>query len=244
MRVLSLLSIALLATGLVFAADDPGSGPASGAESGAEVVNKFMAATAEQETAMRGVSMQVDISAEVPKLQKQGKLHALRNISKLGKITYNALGFIGDKAVKNEVIARFLNADTESQTGQDISISPKNYKFKFKGLQQYEGQDAYLFQLSPRKKRVGLFKGDLWIDPQTYMPIRESGRFVKSPSIFLKKIEFVRTYQLKDGLALPQCLESRLQTRIFGPVNLTISYTNFSRETGSDLAASAVSSVQ
>jgi hypothetical protein len=68
------------------------------------------------------------------------------------------------------------------------------------------------------------------------MPVRESGRFVKSPSIFLKKIEFVRTYNLKEGVAVPQHLESKLETRIFGPVNLSIDFSNFAKDTTPDLA--------
>ena len=38
--------------------------------------------------------MNVEIDAELPKLQKKGTLHALRQISRLGKITYDALRFM------------------------------------------------------------------------------------------------------------------------------------------------------
>lgn len=208
------------------------------------IVNKYLSATRDQQTALRGASMQVDIDAEVPKLQSQGKLHALRSISKLGKITYNALGFVGDKRIKNEVIARYLTAETQTQAGPDVSITPSNYKFKYKGLQDHEGQQAHVFQVSPRRKRVGLFKGELWIDPQTYMPVREAGRFVKSPSIFLKKIEFVRTYEVKDGVAVPRHIESKVQTRIFGPVNVNVNFTNFSKDSGQDIATVNSTAVQ
>jgi 3-deoxy-D-manno-octulosonate 8-phosphate phosphatase KdsC-like HAD superfamily phosphatase len=212
---------------------------------GEEIINKFLSAMQQQQTALRGVSMQVEISAEVPKLQKQGKLQALRKVSNVGKITYNALQFIGDKTIKNEVIAKYLNADTEVQTStDDISITPANYKFKFKGLQDRDGIRAYVFQVSPHHKKVGLYKGDLWIDPQTYMPLRESGRFVKSPSIFLKKIEFVRTFNLKDGIAVPEHLESKLQTRIFGPVNLNIDFSNFAKSTDPEVATTAGATAQ
>lgn len=235
MRFTALLAIALTVGGSGFAAEaDFESDPQSEA-----IVEKYVSATQEQQTALRGASMQVDIDAEVPKLQSQGKLHALRSISKLGKITYNALNFIGDKRVKNEVIARYLTAETQTQAGPDISITPANYKFKYKGLQDHEGQQVYVLQVSPRRKQVGLFKGELWIDPQTYMPVREEGRFVKSPSIFLKKIEFVRTYLVKDGLAVPQHIESKVQTRIFGPVNVNVNFTNFSKDSGQDLATAS-----
>jgi hypothetical protein len=234
LKALALLSISLLAMGSTFAVEVAESDPMQEA-----IVNKYVSATHDQQTAMRGASMQVDIDAEVPKLQSKGKLHALRNISKLGKITYNALNFIGDKRIKNEVIARYLTAETQTPAGPDISITPANYKFKYKGLQDHEGQQAYVLQVSPRRKQVGLFKGELWIDPQTYMPIRESGRFVKSPSIFLKKIEFVRTYEVKDGVAVPQHIESKVQTRIFGPVNVSVNFTNFSKDSAQDIATNS-----
>ena len=224
----------LLAVGSAFAVEVSESDPMQEA-----IVNKYVSATHDQQTAMRGASMQVDIDAEVPKLQSKGKLQALRNISKLGKITYNALNFIGDKRIKNEVIASYLTAETQTPAGPDISITPANYKFKYKGLQDHDGQQAYVLQVSPKRKQVGLFKGELWIDPQTYMPVRESGRFVKSPSIFLKKIEFVRTYEVKDGLAVPQHIESKVQTRIFGPVNVSVNFTNFSKDPGQDIATNS-----
>lgn len=234
-KLIGVLFISLLATaGLVLAAE----GESSDAEQEA-IVNRYLTATQEQQSAMRGVSMQVDIDASVPKLKKEGKLHALRNISKLGKITYNALGFSGDKSVKNEVIARYLTAETQSDSSGNIAIAPVNYKFKFKGLQDHDGQHVYVLQLSPRKKRVGLFKGEIWLDPQTYMPVRESGRLVKSPSIFLKKVEFVRTYEVKNGIAVPQHMESKVQTRIFGPVTLSIDFTNFSKDNNQDVATAA-----
>ena len=48
--------------------------------------------------------------------------------------------------------------------------------------------------MNPRKKREGLFKGEIWIDTDTALPVREVGRFVKSPSVFLKKVDFTLTY--------------------------------------------------
>jgi hypothetical protein len=169
-----------------------------------DVVGRYLAATREQATALRGASMTVDIDANVPKLKKSGKLHALRNISKIGTVTYRMLGFNGDNSVKKDVIARYLSAELQAQTGPDLGITPENYKFKYKGIQAHDGHAHYVLAVTPRKRQVGLFRGELWLDQNTYMPVREAGRFVKSPSIFLKKMEFVRTYELHDGVSIPQ----------------------------------------
>ncbi|MGI8741633.1 MAG: hypothetical protein ACR2NN_03490 [Bryobacteraceae bacterium] len=191
---------------------------------------RYVNATEAQQSTLRGATMEVDIDANVPKLNKNGKLHALRNISNIGKITYHLLGFNGDGAIKKEVIARYLAADAQAQEGPNISISPENYKFKYKGLQNPDGTSVYVFQLSPRKKRVGLFKGELWLDPATAMPVRESGRFVKTPSIFLKKMEFVRFYEMQNGVSIPQRVESMVDTRLFGRVELNINFTHFCKD--------------
>jgi hypothetical protein len=193
-----------------------------------EILSRYFAAKARQ-NGLRGASMDVDIDASVPKLKKQGRLRALRKISELGKITYKVLGFQGDNTVKNEVIARYLEA--EQKGGQDqnkYEINKANYKFKYKGEHTLStGKKIYIFFLTPRHKQVGLFKGELWLDAQSYLPVMEKGRFVKNPSIFFKRVEFVRDYKIEDGTAVPQHMDSTITTRIVGKVNLSIDYSNF-----------------
>ena len=82
------------------------------------IVEHYWAASSNQHDALRGASMDMDIDAALPKLKKQGKLHALRRISALGRITYEALRFDGDGTVKNQVIARYLTAEAQAQTGE------------------------------------------------------------------------------------------------------------------------------
>ncbi len=198
-----------------------------------EMVSKFLEANQHQQTALRGGTMEVDIDASVPKLKKQGKLHALKNISKLGKITYHALSFIGENMVKTEVIARYLTEEVKAaQDGANtaMAITPENYKFKYKGTETLDGRDVYVMHVTPRHKKVGLFKGELWLDAQTGMPVRESGSFVKSPSIFLKKMQFVQMFEMQNGVSIPQRLESKVEVRFFGPVELNVNYLKFSKE--------------
>jgi hypothetical protein len=196
-----------------------------------QMVSRYLEATRAQQSALRGGTAEINIDAAVPKFKKQGKLHALRSISKLGKITYKALGFSGDNVVKTEVIANYLKAEVEAAQGPtDVALTPQNYKFKFKGAQSWNGRQVYVLHVNPREKKVGLFKGELWLDAETYMPVRESGFFVKSPSFMLKKMQFVRDYELQDGVSLPQRTESRVETRFFGQVELNINYLTFSKD--------------
>jgi hypothetical protein len=204
-----------------------------------EVLDHYLAASEVSQTRLRGFAMEVEMDGELPKLKKQGRLHALRHISALGRITYDALKWAGDNTIKIEVIARYLKAEVQATDGPDaLAITPANYKFKYKGKSVRGQRMVHIFELNPRKKRVGLFKGELWVDADTYLPVREAGQFVKTPSVFLKKMQFVRNYEIHDGIAFPSRIESVVDTRIVGRAELNISFTNFSRqETESPVAA-------
>lgn len=196
------------------------------------VIDRFLEAQEAQREKLRGVRMQVRMVGSIPNLAKTGSMEAWRAISKLGKVTYDALKFEGDGTVKNQVLVRYLTAEAESYDSPNpkLAVNKENYKFKSKGLQLKDGRQVYVLELSPRRKQVGLFKGEVWLDPDSMLPVRESGRFVKSPSVFIKKLEFVRSYEIRDGLAVPVNLKSFADTRIVGRTELSIDYENFTRE--------------
>lgn len=172
--------------------------------------------------------MDVEISGSLPKLKKQGKLHALRHISSLGRITYDALRFEGDNTVKKEVIARYLTAEAEAQRSSSLEVTPDNYKFKYKGHGEVDGREAHVFQVSPKQKRQGLFKGEIWIDAATYLRVQESGYLVKNPSLAIRKVAFVRKYEIRNGISVPRQVQSVTDTWLVGKAELTIDYSNFS----------------
>jgi hypothetical protein len=198
------------------------------------IVENYRTAAQQQARALDGASMEVEIQASLPKLNKQGRLRALRRISHLGRITYEALRFDGDNTVKNHVIAKYLSAEAEAQTdGPDtFAVTPANYKFKYRGVEQLGDETAHVFQVTPRHKRVGLFKGEIWIDADSFLLLRESGRLVKTPSFFLKSVEFVREYDIQNGVSVPRQLHTVVNTRLVGPAELTIDFRNVSLSEG------------
>lgn len=192
-----------------------------------EVLKRYLAATGSQRTALRDVSMEVDIEANIPALKKSGRLTALRHISKVGKVTYEVLSFMGDNMIKRDVIARYMTAEVKSSSNGEadaIAINAENYRFRYRGMYGDGDWRLHLFELKPRKKRAGLFEGWLWVEDRTGLPVRESGRFVRTPSVFLKRVEFVRDYEIRDGLALPASIESDIVTRVVGLAKINIRF--------------------
>jgi hypothetical protein len=193
------------------------------------IVSQYCAATRAQEGSLAGASMEVDINGYLPKLKKHGKLHALRRISPLGLIKYDMLRFEGDRTVNKEVIQRYLNAEADAikEHRSDSAVTPQNYRFKFKGMNRSEGREVYVFQVNPKQKRENLFRGEIWIDAQTYLKVQESGYLVKNPSFLIKKVAFIRQYEIHDGVSVPKHVLSVVNTRLVGQAELTIDFTKF-----------------
>jgi len=192
------------------------------------IIDEYLAVSRSQQSRLQGASMEVDIEAELPKLHKRGRLHALRRISALGRITYELLRFEGDRSIKNDVIARYLTAESEALKSEPaaLAVTPANYKFKYKGLIVAEGRKVHAFHVTPRKKKVGLYVGELWLDSQTHLPVREAGRLVKNPSIFLRKVEFVKDYQIQGGVSVPSHITTTVETRIVGTASLSVAFSS------------------
>ncbi len=189
--------------------------------------------------------MEVEIEAALPKLNKQGRMQAFRFISRLGEITYRAIRFDGDSTIKKDVIARYLAAETAAREGgNQMAITRENYRFKYKAMIERDGKRVHILAVNPRKKRVGLFKGEVWVDGQTYLPVRESGTFVKNPSVFLKKVEFVRDYEVREGVALPVHVESHIQTRLVGKAEMNIRFSNVTRKSAEQARVTSANDVQ
>jgi hypothetical protein len=201
-----------------------------------QVLNRYFASSQQQQTGLRDTTMDVEIDAKLPRLKREGSLRGVRQIATDGVIAYDNVTSTGDKMVNKEVIARFLSAETEASKGikdnkgnpQSIAISSDNYRFRQKALLTRNDRQIFIIQVTPRKNRLGLFRGEIWLDASTALPLRESGRLVKNPSVFLKRVDFIRDYEIVEGLSVPIRVESRVDTRLVGLAEIEIRYSNHS----------------
>ncbi len=214
-----------------------------------DIIGRYLEASQGKEDGSQGVSMEVDINASIPSLQQNGRLHALRVISRVGRISYRVLGFQGSNTVKSQVIARYLQAEQKGQNDPKLAITPANYKFRFRGERIDEtGKHVYVFLVAPRSAELGRFKGEVWLDVNSYLPVYERGRLVKNPSVFFRKVDFERAFSIKSGKAVPEHMSSIITTRVVGKVELDINYSNYAQlaedegDNGSLLPANVLSS--
>jgi hypothetical protein len=170
--------------------------------------------------------MEVEITATLLKSQRQSRLRAVRRICEDGEVAYDVLDSAGDDELRRQVIGRYLTAESRSHETDATALTPLNYKFRLKVIVNQFGRKVHVFQLTPRKKKDGLFKGDLWVDDATGMPVHESGQLVKTPHRLLKRLAFVRDYQIRDGLAVRAHDDITIDVRFLGRVALSIGFAD------------------
>lgn len=219
---------ATFAVALVFGAEAPA--PDSN-DPHLALLDRFIQTAVEQGPSKRNLTMEMKFTGALTKMKKTGELTATRLVNSQGHVSFEVHGISGDETVKKYVLAKYLSSEQEvSQKDLNNAINHTNYKFKFKRVEEVDGRVAHVYELAPRKKRAGLIKGELWIDEQSAITLREEGQFVKSPSpLFLKKVTFKRLFAIFEGTSLPKQIFIRTETRLAGPAEMEISYSEFAR---------------
>jgi hypothetical protein len=122
------------------------------------------------------------------------------------------------------VIARYLSAQVQAAAlpAYSVAITLANYKFRYTGAVKTGGTTAYVFLITPHKKRIGLIKGALWLGGETGAVVRQSGYLVKRPSIFVKRVDVTRETALRDGIAELRVTHLSVKTRLVGRAQLVI----------------------
>jgi hypothetical protein len=159
------------------------------------------------------------IRAQLPDTSQFGEYEVQQHYLAPRTLAFKALRFTGDAFVKANVITRLLQSEVDHVQKDDPAlnaISPGNYRFSYKGTSQLEGRQVHVYQLKPRQKRAGLFKGRIYVDSYTGSLVRVEGRPVKSPSLFIKKIEFVQDYADIGPFTFPVHIHSEATARIVG----------------------------
>lgn len=180
----------------------------------------------------------VEIEASLPKLAKTGRLRAIRRLLPGGHPEYQVLESGGDPAVKKQVIVRYVSADERvtEVPAASVAITAENYKIRYEGMVRLNDRSVFVFRIVPRKKREGLINGVLWLDRETGIAVRQTGRLVKSPSIFLKHVDVTRESELHDGAVDARITHVSIDTRLVGRAELVITERPAAGPVSGDLA--------
>lgn len=170
------------------------------------------------------------VTAKLPDLKESGQFELDRSYTAPRTLQFKPVRFTGDGFVKTNVIVRLLQSEVDhvqkDEPGQ-TAVNNHNYKFAYKGREVLEGRLVHVFHVKPRKKRPGLFKGKIYVDAYTGTLVRAEGRMVKSPSIFIKDIDFRLDYADVNGFTFPVHMHSQAKARILGRVIVDVVHRDY-----------------
>lgn len=201
---------------------------------------------AQQAADLAAYSAVTVIRAELPDTSQQGEFELQRKFEAPHSLRFTPVHFTGDGFVKSNVITRLLQSEVDHVQKDDpalTAISPANYKFSYKGASSVEDRVVHVFQVKPHKKRAGLFKGRIYLDAHTGTLVRVEGSVVKSPSFFVKHIEFLQDFADVESFTLPIRMHSEAKARIVGRTIVDIFHRDYqpvpaaTRQTASQVPA-------
>jgi hypothetical protein len=200
-----------------------------------------------QSAELVGYTATTVIDAELPGSSQKAEFELKRHYAAPSVLEFTPVRSSGDKFVKSNVIVRLLQSEVDHvhrREQSETAITSANYKFNYKGLSQIDGIVVHMYEVKPRQKRVGLFKGRVFVDAASGRLLRAQGTIVKSPSFFIKKIDFVQDYATIDGFTFPTHIHSESDTRLVGKAVVDITHRDYQPEfadgTGRDTLAQSV----
>ncbi len=183
-----------------------------------------------QTAGLQGYTDDTLVIAELVDTSQRGAFELQRAYLAPHSLKYKPINFTGDPFVKSNVITRVLQSEVDYVGKGDVTstaLTNTNYKFGYKGEQQLNGHEVHVYQVKPRQKRAGLFKGHIYLDARTGNLLRSEGTIERSPSFFVRKIEFVQDCADVDGYNFPTHLHTTARARILGKVVVDVYHRDY-----------------
>jgi hypothetical protein len=195
-----------------------------------QAMASFQRRSANQSAELTSYSSVSIIDAELPDTSQHGEYELERTFKAPRTLLFKPIRFVGDRFVKVNIIARLLEAEVDRVKKNDVAqtaISAANYKLSYKGKTDIEGHLVYVFQVKPYMKRPGLFKGHIYLEARTGSLLRAEGRIVKSPSLFVKHIEFEQDYADFGSFTLPVHIHTEARAFYVGRMIIDVRHSNY-----------------
>jgi hypothetical protein len=136
----------------------------------------------------------------------------------------------GSGLIRSRVFKPLMEFEVETAAGRnrfDSSITSNNYTFKLLGEEDVDGAHCFVVQTTAKRADKYLFNGKVWIHAAEFALVRVAGQPAKNPSVWIKRVDFVRRYQKIKEFWLPLKNESITQVQMFGKNILTIDYDQY-----------------
>lgn len=196
-----------------------------------EIVAKMVERDNQRQAALHGYTAARRYILENSRHHKRAEMLVMVTCLGNGSKQFQTISAAGWGTARNHIFPKLLESESEASRPEirDRSrITPENYSFEMVGRDYVNGRPAHIIAIVPKTPNKYLVEGRIWVDVAEYAIVRIEGRAVKSPSFWIKSIQFVHTYQKSGLFWFPLCDHSVTDARILGPTEVSIEYFDYS----------------
>jgi outer membrane lipoprotein-sorting protein len=205
-------------------------------DSSDEIVNQMLKMNSERANALSMYTSQRRYTVENPRFSQHAEMTVREKYAYPDKREFQITAETGSTLIRRRVIDKLMEAETDSMKSENRSqtyISRENYSFELKGTDSLDGRTCYLLDVTPKARKKYLMRGRIWVDTQEFAIVRMEGSPAQNPSIWTKKVHFVRQYEKQGDFWLPALIQSNSDVLIAGKSSLTITYSGYQINKGS-----------
>ena len=141
-----------------------------------------------------------------------------------GRFTYRIVAQGGSPYIQSRVFLPTLETEQQMCASLDVdrgALTPANYVFE----DRREEKDGLAWLLvKPRRKDVVLIEGSMFLKPDDGDLVRIEGRLAKSPSMWTRRVDIVRSFRRFGGVRMPVALESVATLFVAGRSTFRMTY--------------------
>lgn len=119
--------------------------------------------------------------------------------------------------MEEKIVRKMLDGEVAFAKDSRLSdITPENYDFRLNREDENSGRRCYVLDLIPKRKSKNLLRGSIWVDAQTYLPLRVEGEPTQNPSWWVTDARIVLLYSYVGPMWLQTSSEATANVRIIG----------------------------
>jgi MucB/RseB N-terminal domain len=196
-----------------------------------EVVAKMIEHDNQRQAALHGYTAARRYVLENSRHHKRAEMLVTVRCLDNGSKQFQTVSATGWGTARNHVFPKLLESESEAslpEVRHRSRITRENYSFEMVGRDYINQRPAYVIAISPKTQNKYLVEGRIWVDLKDYAIVRIEGKPAKSPSFWIKSVQFVHTYQKSGSFWFPVSDRSVTDVRILGATEVRIEYFDYS----------------
>jgi hypothetical protein len=195
-----------------------------------EIVNRMLDMNQTRAAALQQYTSQRRYVAENHHFSKRAEVTVLESYANPGGKDLKIISATGSPVVQHRVIDKLIEAEIEAGRGENRDqtlVTPQNYQFRLIGTENVNDHTCYVLEVIPRTPKKYLMRGRIWVDDADFAIVRMEGSPAKNPSLWTRRVHFVRRYEKHGPFWLPSSMESESEIFVAGTSTLKIEYLEY-----------------